>query len=135
MNSYILWNDSYRVGIEEIDEQHRKLFEEINNLLNAVRESLDADIVEHLLNEMTNYVDCHFRAEQLYLEKHPRFKEHYLMHWEFTRKNMELVKMFQESRESAGREMADFLVNWLLKHVIHVDREYFLEMADLGLLP
>ena len=132
--SNVQWDESFRVGIDEVDNQHRKLFETVNNLIDATCNGSDTGNVEQLLNEMSDYVDYHFKTEQLYLEKHPDFNEHYLMHWDFTKKSMELQKEFREKRTLECGDLEKFLMHWLQDHVLNVDSKYFRELAELGLL-
>lgn len=127
------WDESYRVGVTEIDHQHRKLFELLNTLTQAVSNGYGEDIIGEVLVEMAAYADEHFKSEQLYLEKHPDYQTHFLEHWEFTKKCMGLVLGFRRDK-SVSWETLEYLINWLRDHVLQEDRRYFRELAEQGLL-
>jgi len=127
------WDESYQVGVEEIDGQHRKLFGLLNTLAQAVSSGYAEDIIGPVLVEMAAYADEHFKSEQLYLEKHPDYQAHFLEHWEFTKKCMGLVLGFRRDR-SVSWETLDYLSKWLQNHILQEDRRYFRELAELGLL-
>ncbi|MFW6006585.1 MAG: hypothetical protein ACOC4G_00815 [Bacillota bacterium] len=44
----MIWKDSYKIGIKVVDNQHRELFERLNNFLQIVRndENLENKIDE-----------------------------------------------------------------------------------------
>jgi len=134
MEFYLMtWDESYQVGVSEIDRQHRQLFELINNLSQAVTSGYGEDIIGEVLVEMAAYADEHFKSEQLFLEKHPDYQAHFLKHWEFTKKCMELVLGFRRDK-SVSWETLNYLAEWLQEHILQEDQRYFRELAELGLL-
>jgi len=127
------WDESYRVGVEEIDRQHRRLFDLLNELTLAVRSGHAEEIIGMVLTEMAAYADEHFKCEQLCLEKHPDYQDHLLQHWEFTKNCMKLVLGFRQDREVAWDSLT-YMTGWLRHHVLETDRRYFREMTEQGLL-
>jgi len=132
-HSLLQWDESYQVGVTEIDRQHRELFDLLNNLAWAVRSGYAEDIIGQVLAEMAAYADEHFKSEQLYLEKHPDYQAHFLKHWEFTKKCMSLAMGFRRDK-SVSWETLEFLGQWLQNHILQEDRRYFRELAEQGLL-
>lgn len=130
------WDESYRVGVEEIDRQHQHLFELLNRLALAlaVNRGQAEKVIGEVLVEMAAYADEHFKSEQLYLEKHPDYAAHLLRHWEFTKKCMGLVMGYRRDKE-VSVETLSYLINWLRNHVLQEDRRYFRELSEQGLLP
>ncbi|MBU0482144.1 MAG: bacteriohemerythrin [Proteobacteria bacterium] len=127
------WNDSYGVGVEEIDRQHQRLFELVNILGRAVADGREEDIIGHVLVDMAGYAEEHFKSEQLYLEKHADFKDHFMAHWDFTKKCMELVFAFRKDKKVSA-DTLNYLIQWLKKHILEVDRQFFKELGEQGLL-
>ena len=78
----ISWTDEMSVNINEIDEQHKKLIELINNLFNAMLEGKAQDIINKTIDELINYANYHFSTEENYFEKHnyPGFHSHKIQH-------------------------------------------------------
>lgn len=132
-HNVVEWNESYQVGVAEIDRQHQKLFALLNNLAQAVSNGYAEDIIGQVLAEMAAYADEHFKHEQLYLEKHPDYQAHFLEHWEFTKKCMGLAMGFRRD-QSVSWETLDYLIKWLQRHILTEDSRYFRELAEKGLL-
>ena len=128
------WDESYQVGVEEIDHQHQHLFDLLNGLSRAVNRGQAEEVIAEVLVEMASYADEHFKSEQLYLEKHPDYPAHLLRHWEFTKRCMGLVMGYRREKE-VSVETLNYLIAWLRDHVLQEDRRYFRELAEQGLLP
>ena len=54
--SLIQWDNSYSVGVAEIDLQHQKLIEMINYLHKAMSEGKANDVLGHIVNELMSLV-------------------------------------------------------------------------------
>ena len=63
----IIWDDSFRIGIEKIDLQHQKLFGFLNRLVDADHPDSHAQIISDTLTEMTYYCDYHVSVEEQYM--------------------------------------------------------------------
>ena len=122
----ISWNNSYSVGVEKIDSQHKKIFELINNLYAAQNSpDVSADIGKSL-EDMASYVEYHFETEKSYLDTLPEFKEHEKEHWQFTKKTMQLVKAYKDSpKDKMIVTIVEFLCGWLNNHILETDVQHF----------
>ena len=63
----IRWQDKYALGVVQIDEQHRKLFEiagEIEALLNDEFITDKYDDIVAILRELKDYTIQHFKDEE-----------------------------------------------------------------------
>ena len=58
------WNSEYSVGIDQIDKQHQKLVLLINTLFDAMKEGKGKERQGHILNELVQYTDYHFKCEE-----------------------------------------------------------------------
>ena len=61
---FIEWNYSYSVGIDEVDEHHKKLLELIDKSYRIRLLSENKEDLSHLLYELINYAHYHFSAEE-----------------------------------------------------------------------
>jgi hemerythrin-like metal-binding protein len=129
----IEWKDDYSVGIEGIDSQHKRLFEAVNILAEAIRVNENRSIVEQLLVDLTEIAKDHFRAEAELMEKHgfPNVEDHKRQHREF----LELVTKFNgdylREEEIEPYSLLEFLKD-LVDHTMTSDMEYiaFLRKHD-----
>ena len=60
----INWQDSYSVGVTEMDAQHKKMIGMINTLIIEQKTLTDPKTIADLLTAMTDYAEEHFRAEE-----------------------------------------------------------------------
>jgi hemerythrin len=117
------------IGIEEIDNEHRHLFELINRgmeLLEYHGEGDSYDEIRALIAELENYAEVHFEHEEKYMEeiKDPGLVSQRIQHgifksrvcnWTFADKDTS-----QEQRELL-EEMMNYMVKWLYNHIIGSD--------------
>jgi hemerythrin len=61
------WTQELSVGVAEIDNQHKELFERINNLDSAMKQGTAKEEVIRLIEFLDNYVIIHFGAEEKYM--------------------------------------------------------------------
>lgn len=120
------WNTQFETGIEQIDEQHRRLVAILNRLawhLSAEEDELRASDV---LDELLDYTRYHFRSEEgiwkQYFAGSSIEANHHKAHEHF----FEQVRYYQERREAGNEntlaEMFDFLTRWLAFHILESDR-------------
>ena len=125
MAAFFPWISSFATGLEPVDSQHKKLVEMLNTLFEAMNERKGAEVVGVILDEMLDYAENHFVAEEALFEKYEvadrvqHKKEHDLFRAQLDR--------FQENRR-AGRiqltvEVAVFLKDWLKHHILQSDRK------------
>ena len=121
-----VWNDTYSVQVGSIDEQHKKLFNIINQLHEALGAGKGQATVKTILKELVDYTVTHFHAEEALLEKqaYPNLAVHRLEH-----KNLvDKIKKFQSEYETGQLGMAvqvmNFLQDWLKSHILKTDEQY-----------
>ena len=66
---YLVWKDEYSVGIEAMDDDHKKLLNLINQLQTAVHYYTGKEFEEKALDELVDYTKTHFKREELLLEE------------------------------------------------------------------
>ncbi|PKM35580.1 MAG: hemerythrin, partial [Gammaproteobacteria bacterium HGW-Gammaproteobacteria-10] len=59
MDSILTWNDSLKLGIANVDDQHRRLLELINRLDEAVALGHAPDTITELLDDLIDYTRYH----------------------------------------------------------------------------
>lgn len=120
------WSKEFSVGIHEIDEHHRTLWECIASLEEAVigRERWSA--VHSALIRLAEFARIHFAVEESLMRIHdyPGLEEHIHEHWQFS----EALKSLKKKALTAdvSQEMIDFIRGWLDEHVITSDKRYAL---------
>lgn len=124
--SIIKWRDSFSVGVESMDEQHKTIIELINRLFYAIREEKTAESTLPILEEMTQYAENHFQKEEEYLKatNYSDFTSHVAMHQEFRNTLQRLQQGLEDKDDSAVDEMYLFLRQWWTAHIMTEDKKY-----------
>ncbi|WP_455756399.1 bacteriohemerythrin [Sulfurimonas sp.] len=81
INEKIAWDDKYKLGIDSIDVQHKKLFEIVNRLYD-LKEDSNKEELRTILYEFSDYMGLHFRDEEEYMLsiKFPDLENHKQLH-------------------------------------------------------
>lgn len=127
------WKDSYNLGIEYFDNQHRKII----NMLNSLYEpDSDSKTVVSVLGDMVEYVNKHLADEEIFFKciNYPDAARHKKVHDQFrehVRDN--LKKYINDPGLDRKIEIMRFLIKWLLTHISQEDKgyaEYYRQMSD-----
>ncbi|NMG58230.1 hypothetical protein E1H12_06745 [Geitlerinema sp. P-1104] len=60
----IPWDESLRVGIDPIDQQHQQLIEQLNLLMIALQENKAKSEIERIIGFLEQYINRHFGFEE-----------------------------------------------------------------------
>jgi hemerythrin len=114
----------FEIGIAEIDAQHRRLFDLLNQLRSWSGKGYEYAATIDTLNELADYTHTHFAIEESLMRmlRYPDINVHIAEH-------ERLKKMLEEYRHSILKEgsrieLSDFIKSWLIDHISKVDRKY-----------
>lgn len=95
-----IYDDSLSTGVRNIDDQHKELFDKINNLLAACREGKGKEEVAKVMQFLSDYVIDHFGTEERYMVtyRYPDYPSHKARHEEFV-EGFSGLKMRLETEE------------------------------------
>ncbi|HET9408990.1 MAG TPA: bacteriohemerythrin [Candidatus Sulfotelmatobacter sp.] len=126
MSTVFEWKPNYSVKVEAMDKQHKKLFELVNELSEAMRVGKGKHVAGEVLNRLVDYTVQHFSAEEKLMEKHKyaAFSTHRIEHRHLTDKVLAFKKDFDAGNSSITPELLTFLQQWLTNHIQVVDRGY-----------
>lgn len=120
--------DEYYIGIDSIDEQHKKLFQIAEDTYNLLNNAYIVDKYDHivaLINELREYTATHFTEEEAYMEsiKYKRFLSHKVQHQEFLDKINEIeINDLEENQDSIIMDILNFIYDWLVNHILETDK-------------
>lgn len=120
------WDEKYSVGIQSIDNQHKELFNHLNNLLNALKQGQASHITAQIVAELEKYTRIHFHKEEyfFYLFNFSGSKTHIAEHQMFIQKMNKLKSELKSGNISSTLDLLGFLKEWIEHHVLVVDKEY-----------
>ncbi len=126
----IQWRESYRIGIDIIDEQHKKLFDlaEQAEAMLELSDYIDKyDEIVGIVDELRAYVKYHFGEEEKILFKiqYNKFFTHKVAHYDFIEYIYELdLEEIDKDQNNKILELLRHLNEWLVKHVLVEDKAW-----------
>ena len=126
------WTDDMTVGVKKIDDQHKELFEKINDLVDAIRQHTCKYKISDVVKFLDDYIVFHFGEEEKYMQQHkyPGYPQHKAQHKLFMENFHELKKELPklEGGKKPGSydlsmETNQVVVDWILDHIASVDKE------------
>lgn len=120
------WNVNYSVNIKEIDEQHKRLIDLINDLHDAMKIGQGKDAMGNVLNELADYTLYHFGTEEKLFEryKYLELPEHKKQHDDLTKQVLDLKAKLDKGQSLVTVEIMGFLKDWLNNHILKSDKKY-----------
>jgi hemerythrin len=119
----IVWGQILSVGVDEIDEDHRKLVNIFNILNHAVMEGGSSDYLAAVLEELVNCTVWHFSHEERLMLKYSYqdMEEHKAIHRELVKSFRELQQGIFQADKTMADEDIEFLERWLTEHILTDD--------------
>lgn len=123
----------YYTGIAVIDKEHERLFElaeETYELLNNGILQNKTESLMTLISELIDYTRKHFSHEELYMKsiQYAHIEEHAAQHRQFEESllqfDLDAIEDDFEGQNEAIENLLDFLANWLINHILKVDKLY-----------
>ncbi len=124
-----LWKEEYKVGIYKIDEQHRQLFDKIEQLLEIAKSGdkrSNQQKCMEIIDFLVDYTVFHFNTEEALQRerKYVSYAQHVKIHTEF--KNT--VQAYKEllGKDFTAKTLKSFIgtmLAWLVNHVCVCDRK------------
>ena len=125
MNRQVVWQDSYDIGVEAIDQEHRRLFKIINRLF-----AMDEDKGQWACQEGIKYFKAHamrhFADEEAYMASigYEGLETHRYIHREFWEHTLPALEEELEQSDYAPDAVNHFLgvcTGWLIGHTLTED--------------
>ncbi|MGA2116402.1 MAG: bacteriohemerythrin [Bryobacteraceae bacterium] len=130
----VSWRDQYSVGIPSIDAEHKKLIGLINDLHAAMLDGRGKEVMGKILDGLAAYTLSHFSHEERLMQSHrfPGFERHKAEHDNLVKQVKDLQQAFRLGTASISVEVMMFLQNWLVKHIMGMDKQYSAALQAAG---
>ncbi|HEX9022495.1 MAG TPA: bacteriohemerythrin [Geobacteraceae bacterium] len=121
----ISWTDDCSVGVRQLDEHHKHLFELLHSIGLACDRKGQPGNVEAIIHELADYATYHFAAEERLMDATGYYDSaaHKMEHQRFVRKVADFQRDLSEGRNMRTIELISFLGNWLIHHIMEVDKK------------
>ena len=119
--NHISWEPKFSVNIDEIDIQHRKLFDVTNQMIDIYKSNSKGRL--KIIEELVEYANVHFRTEKTIMinSQYPDFEEHLRDHDRFIDKVGIFLQGLKKQEESLSQDIVTFLIDWIYNHTTTSD--------------
>jgi hemerythrin len=120
------WDDSFLIGIEELDHEHRVLVDDINRLHRELSRHDGRSEAAKCLGDIYARMRAHFALEERVMKEngYKFFDEHKLEHEELLDTYTEyMVRFLNDAGVSSGKSIEDALERWVMQHIVTSDRK------------
>jgi hemerythrin len=121
------WNDRLSVGIQQFDNEHKRLVAMVNELFDAAQGNRGKEVLGKILDGLITYTKTHFANEERYMTQHayPDLKGHKAEHDALAKQVLDVQAKYKGGASSAlNMEVLNFLKGWLVKHIQGTDKKY-----------
>jgi len=126
------WSAGFNVGLGEVDDQHAKLVELLNRLAQYHTSATFEDDVLKVFDELMAYTAYHFATEDKLMRDHAEDLAHVDAHRQAHREFIEMASAARNEAETSPNEATGntivFLTNWLIHHILGMDRRLAMEV-------
>jgi methyl-accepting chemotaxis protein/hemerythrin len=131
----ITWHDGLSVNIKEIDRQHKRLVDLINQLHAAMRQRKSDRVLLDVVAQLKDYTVSHFQTEEQYFAEYgyPDIKAHKKQHDIFVQQVADFEAELKAGTAKVTMDIMRFLKNWLVKHIQGTDQKYSKFLNGKGL--
>lgn len=116
-------DEKTKTGIDEMDREHALELQIVRAIQQALA-SGDRSELPQLLEQLEDFTNAHFLAEQLLMRLHsyPGFEAHQREHDDLMEELKELGQKLMAEDSARSAEMAENLERWLITHIQSEDQ-------------
>lgn len=131
----IQWIPALSVGVKELDDQHKKVFEIINEIYDGLSITKDKNLLPDVFQDLVDYANVHLSREEFYFEKfdYPEKDSHTAIHNEYRKKIEDFRKRWEQGEDGVAYQITSFLNDWWQNHIYKVDKKYTVFFQEHGL--
>lgn len=131
---FVEWREDYSVGIESIDNDHKRLLNLINQLQTAAHYQTGREFEREAFDALVDYTKHHFNREEVLLETHgfPGYSAHKAEHAQMIAKVDAMLEEYKSNPQQTVEQAVQFLKNWLIGHINGTDKQYSQFLRDKG---
>ncbi len=121
----IIWSEEFNTNIREVDDQHKKLVQIINDFDDALKENRDEKTLCSILDDLLSDTSSHFTREESIMELY-EYPEHGIHREEHDILSKEVTNMFKGYRvgdKDKSEKITNYLRGWLMDHIVNEDKK------------
>lgn len=122
----IQWSEEYTIGIDYIDQDHKKLVHLLNQFSIAYDYAQCEDFEREALEDLVSYTRYHFKREEKLMAdyNYPGLVEHQKEHQAMIDTVNDYVKIYNKEGHDSLKQVTNLLTFWLINHIQESDKQY-----------
>lgn len=128
MDDRLVFDSRYRVGVDQVDQEHQELFKLAGN----IHESLLLDVIvpmAEIRQAITELVKCtraHFASEEILMgaSSYPNLADHRALHAGLIARIIQFEAEVDKAERLTPVDVYQFLCSWLGDHILTSDRMF-----------
>ena len=127
------WDESFLIGIEELDHEHKVLIDDINRLHEELARHEEKSEIEKCLGDICARMQAHFALEEHVMKEHKYefFDDHKREHDELLDNCTEyMLRFLNDTGTSSSTPIEDSLKGWVMNHIVTSDKKMSLMIQE-----
>jgi len=127
-NIMMQWKNEYSIGIKLLDEQHKHIFELLNNTYELLKNDSCLDKyskIDQTIEDLYQYAKYHFKYEEAYMLQinYQNYSDQKIEHEDFIKK-VDSLNLYKKDEDPDVYIMKVFLFisDWIINHILYKDR-------------
>ncbi len=122
--AFVIWNPAWETGDPLIDEEHRQLLSQIEQLFSAIHEKRPGEKIPEVLAFLAGYVESHFAREEHHMQvsRYPGLDQHKGIHDDMRAQVARLTEASRSNPAVVTEDVVNFLSEWLVSHITEEDQ-------------
>lgn len=123
----ISWSEDFAIGIDIIDEQHKRLFEYFNEIEHCIKTEDETNIAQ-ICRGLIDYAVSHNTFEESLMQQagYPMLEAHHKVHEAFKARAYGYLDKINDGTNpmKIARDMRTDIGLWLINHIKREDKHY-----------
>ena len=123
----ITWSSKYATNVESVDQQHQTIIDEINHLLDLMKQGKARAEIGSVIDFLDEYTKNHFADEERIMEKYncPVAEENKRQHAIFLAKIAEYKELIKtdSAKTMVTLDVKKELMGWIINHIEKIDMQ------------
>lgn len=129
------FTQDYDVRVARMNEDHRQIFEYINNAHGMIKNKTSAERLLNTLRELEDFTRAHFAREEDVMARaaYPGLSGQKRAHEKLLKQVAEIIRNIETGAEVDLIATLQFFREWLIEHILGMDKKYGPHLNDRGI--
>lgn len=126
------FSEPFSVEVKELDNQHIGIFDYINKIHASFKQGKSHGEIAKIVSDLYKYTENHFREEEKLMRKvnYKDLDKQLIAHTNLLKRVSDTINAFKSNQDVNMIEVMVFLKDWLVGHIMGMDKKYSPYMHD-----